>query len=159
VENFTAQSKKLMPPIAWRSLQKAADAFSNPDKAAAERLLNQTKQALAAGHRVLIGVVLDTKQGVGALGTYNKVKGDSWILTPEILQDLKNEDNLAGHEMVVTGYDDTAIVVGPNNKKEKGVFKLRNSWSSDAGDNGNYYMTYSYYKLLVDEVDEVLDHS
>ena len=52
--------------------------------------------------------------------------------------------------MVIIGYDDDAQVVDEKGYTfNKGIFILRNSWSSLAGDQGNFYMSYDYFKLLV----------
>ena len=57
--------------------------------------------------------------------------------------------------MIITGYDDEAVVMGPKKEKHKGVLTLRNSWSEEAGDHGNYYMTYDHFKTLTLEASEI----
>lgn len=44
----------------------------------------------------------------------------------------------AGHEIVIIGYDD---------KQE--LFKIRNSWGTKIGENGNYYMSYRFFNAMV----------
>lgn len=46
--------------------------------------------------------------------------------------DIKHEELLGGHEVLFIGYDDS-----------KAAYKVRNSWGSDWGDHGNFWMPYS----------------
>ncbi len=115
----------------------------------ATSLFNQVKQQLRAKKRVVVGFLLDDEQGdAGAVGTYKK-HFDTWALTPSIVKKAKAGTLYAGHEIIIIGYDDLASSSGGDGSK--GVFIIRNSWGPDAGDNGNYYMTFNYFKYLVDE--------
>lgn len=86
------------------------------------------------------------------LGHY-KVDNDTFTLSNEILNYLllNKIDILGGHEMVIYGYDDNACYTYKDNLLDKkfqrncGLLLLRNSWGSDAGDHGNYYMSYNYF--------------
>lgn len=157
-DEFTARSEKIMDTISFKTLSTHADAFSDSANAAPNTLL-KIKQALNNGHRVTFGTLLDTKLGHnGAVGTY-KVKNDTWMVTPEVIKDAKEGTIEAGHEMIITGYDDNAVAVGPNGAKQIGVLTLRNSWGSFAGDNGNYYLTYAHFRLLADESYEIIPAS
>lgn len=118
-----------------------------------DQILNKIKLALDAGDRSTIGVILaDINLGVaGAVGKYH-VKNDSWILTQDILSDLKHNTATYGlHEMVVTGYNDSAMIKDYQNNIHYGLLTLRNSWGEDSGDNGDYYMSYDYFKTLIVE--------
>ena len=37
----------------------------------------------------------------------------------------------------------------------QGLFTLRNSWGSKAGDAGNYYLTYDYFKSLTIDLTKI----
>lgn len=151
---YNNRSNKIMSNISYTTLLNPNDAFS--DKIDMTVILSEVKQALNEGNRVLIGTLLDISVGHnGALGTY-KVKNDTWMLTPEIKKHAQNNQIIAGHEMIITGYDDNAEVIGPDHTKQVGVLTLRNSWGADAGDNGNYYMTYAHFKLLAMEINSVV---
>lgn len=118
-----------------------------------DAILDQVKQALVAGDRIPFGVmIVDYRLGVvGALGT-NKTNNDTWVLTNEIMQDIQNYTaEYAGHAMIITGYDDNAVAIDDEGKEHKGLLTLRNSWGAKAGDNGDYYMSYDYFSLLMDE--------
>jgi hypothetical protein len=144
-----------MNTLSFNTLSTHADAFSDKDMAATGTLL-KIKQALNNGHRVTFGTLLDVSIGHnGAVGTY-KVRNDTWMVTPQVRQDAKNGSIEAGHEMIITGYDDNAVAVGPDGSKQVGILTLRNSWGSDAGDNGNYYLTYAHFRLLADESYEII---
>lgn len=127
----------------------------------AERSLAKTKQAITEGHRVILGFLIDDgisndRSGGGSIGSFQK-KYDTWVLAPEVKKHVKNPNyfNYGGHEVVVFGFDDNAEVeytVKVNGKqktiKEKGVLWIRNSWGDRAGDKGDFYMTYDYFKAL-----------
>ena len=51
--------------------------------------------------------------------------------------------------MVITGYDDLAVVKDHVGHRHQGLFTLRNSWSAWVGDWGNFYMSYDYAELLL----------
>jgi hypothetical protein len=112
-------------------------------------LLSRTKNALAAGQRLTMGVMLPSACDVGACATYHATH-DTWALTSEV--DLQSEEILGGHEMIITGYDDNAIAKDKNGKKHKGLFTLRNSWGTDMGDQGEFYMSYDFFKLYLAEL-------
>jgi Papain family cysteine protease len=125
--------------------------------AAAEKAITDIKTSLNAGHRVLIGTMLDVyvDNRDGAVGKLN-ARNDTWMMTPAIVNDVKKKIIDAAHEMVIIGYDDTAVVTGPNGLQETGVFVLRNSWGTRAGDHGTFYMTYNHFKSLGLDVQAVL---
>jgi len=125
--------------------------------AAADKAITSIKTSLNAGHRVLIGTMLDiyVDNRDGAVGKLN-ARNDTWMMTPAIVSDVKKKIIDAAHEMVITGYDDTAVVTGPDGVQETGVFVLRNSWGTRAGDHGTFYMTYNHFKSLGLDVQAVL---
>lgn len=110
------------------------------------------KEAIAKGQRVSIGMLLDVNWGhAGAVGT-NKAQNDTWMVNPDIIIDAINGDIHAGHELVVTGYDDNVEVYDENGYVNRGVFKVRNSWSQLAGDQGDYYISYDHFNIFVGEI-------
>jgi len=120
--------------------------------------LHQIKSTLASEEdgmkiRVVFGTFVDVNVcSAGACGSYH-APNDTWVLSSEIVKDPK--PSLAGHEMVITGYDDNAVVVDSDGKKHRGLLILRNSWGDDVGDHGNFYMTYDYFKKYVMDSDWV----
>ncbi|CDZ79309.1 Peptidase C1-like family protein [Legionella massiliensis] len=118
-----------------------------------ERTLNEVKQALLAKDRLVFAVLLPrTDLGLaGAVGKHNTwFAKDSWVLTPEISQGVRNADS--AHELVITGYDDNAEASDNHGNKHKGLLTLRNSWGDSVGDDGEFYMSYDYFKLLTYDV-------
>jgi C1A family cysteine protease len=109
--------------------------------------LSEVKHAINSGDRSVITFLIPrTDLGlVGAVGNY-KAKNDTWVLTPEILNQLNSANT--GHGIVVTGYDDNAIALDSHGVQHKGLIFLRNSWGSKYGDSGDFYMSYDYFKLL-----------
>ncbi|CEG57928.1 C1 family peptidase [Legionella fallonii] len=151
---FMAHSIPLSNLINWEPLLSDEDSFSA--QADMDQIIRQIKEELAKGNRLTVGILLDIKNGdAGAVGT-NRAYNDTWMLTPEILQDAMNSDIIiAGHELVITGYDDNIEVTDEEGNVNRGVFTLRNSWSRFAGDQGDYYVTYDYIKFLTIEVNAI----
>lgn len=136
--------------ISWEALLKDEEAFTN--QVDGDQVVTQIKEELAKGNRLTVGMFLDVYLGdAGAVGT-NRVLNDTWMLTPQIVMDAMNGQLYAGHELIITGYDDDLYVKDENGNVNRGVFTLRNSWSKLAGDQGDYYVTYDYVKFLAMEV-------
>lgn len=153
-EEYKKLSENIDQKFEWQSLfshnMAFVDGFYNPQK-----VVDDVKESLNKGNRVTFGVLLDVAYGSnGAVGTHH-VRNDTWMLTPEIEEDVKEDTINAAHEMIIIGYDDKAIVSDKNGYENKGLFILRNSWSKAAGDQGNYYMTYDHFKLMVMETQSV----
>ncbi len=151
-DDFLLHSEKLMVSMSTKTLLNIDEAFKSNRKAAFKGI----KQALLNGHRVAIGILTDHNTGsVGAFGWY-KTANDSWILTPDIKKNIKAHKIDSGHAVIITAYDDNAFIKGPDQTLHKGVFTLRNSWGTGAGNHGEYYMSYHYFKTLGIEAIEVL---
>ena len=113
-------------------------------------MLLNVKKALNDGSRVTFGVLLDVAQGSnGAVGKHHVYFSyDTWMLTPAIIDDIKHNLVDAGHQMIITGYDDNAVIKDSWGHKNKGLLTLRNSWGFLAGDYGNYYMSYDHFMAM-----------
>lgn len=123
-------------------------------------VLYRTKLALYHGNRIIISTLLPLMgEGVGSDAKFHK-DNDSWVLTGQIEQAImlfSDVDAIWGaHAMIITGYDDNAIAIDNNGQKHKGLLTLRNSWGLEAGDNGNYYMSYDYFKMLVIQLNPLI---
>lgn len=147
---FLSHSIPVSNLIGWEALLTDEESFSA--KADMNQIVYQIKEELARGNRLTVGMMLDVYVGdAGAVGT-NHAYNDTWMLTPEIVMDAMNGNIYAGHELVITGYDDDLEVTDNDGHVNRGVFTLRNSWSKLAGDQGDYYVTYDYIKFLAMEV-------
>lgn len=145
-EEYAGIGESIDSQYDWTPILDLNSAFSSGVDG--DELIDNVKVELNNGNRVTFGVLLDVNYGSnGAVGSY-KARNDTWMLTPEIEEDAENNDIQAGHEMIVIGYDDNAVVKSSRGVKNKGLFILRNSWGTFAGDHGNYYMTYDHFKLL-----------
>ena len=115
-----------------------------------DEILALVKRSLATGNRVMMGTILllPSTCGAGACATHN-APFDTWALTSDLDPQF---DDIAGHEMVIIGYDDFAHAKDRQGKIHNGLLILRNSWGEEAGDHGNYYMTYDYFKTFADEL-------
>lgn len=153
VSDYTRYSKKMMDQVKTELLLSDSDAFSKAP--AAVNLVSNVKKALERGNRVLISMLLDINYRGGVFGSYKNEK-DAWILTPEIKKDILFNDVKGKHGLVVTGYDDKAVITGPSKTKHQGVFTVRNSWGSQVGDHGDYYVSYEYFHALVYRANEIL---
>lgn len=120
-------------------------------------VLKKVKEALRAHDRLLLGVLLlNIHSGnAGAVGTYN-ANNDTWVISSDIIN-TGDETSLesAGHEMIIIGYDDNAEAVDDQGHHHRGLLVLRNSWGSNAGDQGNFYMSYQYFKAAVLDVQRI----
>jgi len=141
-------------PMTWSPLLDVYQAVL--ERTDTNKVLNEVKKALNANDRVTFGVLLyDADLGfMGAAGTY-KSKYDTWTMTPELYRDLYLQQSFGGHEMVITGYDDNAVTTDDKGRQYKGLLTLRNSWSDKYGDQGDFYMTYDYFKILVIEANRI----
>jgi len=155
--DFSSHNEQIMKDMYWRTLLNSNDAFST--KAKMDVVIDKVKQSIVDGHRVVFGTLVDVNGNLesvaGAVGTYHNVANDSWIMTAKIKKDLAAKRVRAGHAMIVTAYDDNAEITGADGTRHKGVFTLRNSWSKLAGDKGDYYMSYEYFKTMVMETQEI----
>ena len=143
-----------MKTVAWSSVVDIYQVIV--DKANIDDVILNVKKSIDSKDRLTFGVLIPGVDFgvVGAVGTYHK-KNDSWVLSSDIIQELKSDGDLAGHEMVITGYDDAAVAVDNKGRSHKGLLTLRNSWGASVGDQGNFYMSYDYFKALVIEVNQI----
>lgn len=123
------------------------------DEKTPEDIIKSLKTSLSHGDRVLIGTIVTTADEVGAYGQYHQ-RSDTWVITPEVISAIKSKD-YGAHAMIIIGYDDKAIAKDNHGKTHQGLFILRNSWGSHAGDQGNYYMSYQYLSNLTFELIQV----
>lgn len=114
-------------------------------------ILQQTKDSLYHGKRLVIGVMLPINENLGLSGTHH-YPNDTWVLTSKLEQAAQylmiEIYHWGGHAMIITGYDDDAVITDEDGNKHQGLLTLRNSWGSDVGDHGDFYMTYDYFKTL-----------
>jgi hypothetical protein len=140
--------------------QYAISNFVNPteledNSSSIQQILMNTKEAIYHGNRLVIGLIMIADEHVGAYGKHH-LNNDTWVLSQSV-QDKFNSENteIGGHAMVITGYDDNAEVIDDAGKIHHGVFTLRNSWGSKAGDQGNYYVSYDYFEALVIDLTKI----
>jgi len=158
LDEFNAGSEKIYKNIWWKPVLHWTERFDENTLHPYDgvKVVDEVKQYLAqnpkANSRFTFGVILPyTYCSAGACGKYHSTY-DSWVLTDEINNDPKD---LGGHEMIITGYDDNAVAVDESGKSHKGLFTIRNSWGEDAGDHGNYYMSYDYFMKFTDEIQKI----
>ena len=93
------------------------------------RSIEDIKSALCDGYPVVGSFVLFNSFGGGN-------KGVIPLPTQEEVDALKTETCNRHHAMVICGFDD-----------QQQVFKVRNSWGKDFGDNGYCYIPYGYLQI------------
>ena len=162
VEEYYQISETINDNLYWYSLVTSEERF-NWDASQTElpeQLLFNVKKALASKNaklavRVTFGSLLPVGYcSAGACAKYHKTN-DTWALTKSILKD--NDPDFGGHEMVFTGYDDNAVAIDNEGGKHKGLLFIRNSWSDRVGDNGDFYMTYDFFKQYVMEAQVIVN--
>ncbi|KTC84659.1 MULTISPECIES: C1 family peptidase [Legionella] len=158
VEDYRQMSEDLNEKVLWSPVLDVYEALN--DRIDTNKTINNIKASLNAGDRLTFGILLlDFDLGfMGAVGK-NQTEGDTWVLTPEIARDVYLRPNFGGHEMVITGYDDNAVAKDDQGREHRGLFTLRNSWGKKVGNQGDFYMSYDYFKLLALEVARVRDLS
>jgi hypothetical protein len=109
--------------------------------------LDDMKAALKKGHRMVFASLIGSSVS-GFDVQVNGVKGSGglWACKQKSQASSENDCNgsyAGGHEIVAIGFDDKQQLV-----------KIRNSWSDTAGDKGDYYMTYAYFKYWVEGYNE-----
>jgi hypothetical protein len=126
------------------------------DRVDPKKTRDAIKTSLRKGDRLTLGVLLiGAEEGViGATGKHREPY-DTWVLTPEVVQAVLARSNVATHAMVITGFDDDAVALDEQGTAQQGLFTLRNSWGSDVGDHGDFYMTYTYFTFLATEVQRI----
>lgn len=159
IAKFTAHSNKSIRNKDWHSLASPYDAFPKSANAAT-KILTSVKKALNQGKRIVFGAMLWTQEGgIGNFGYYGDVNyPDAWVMTSTIEKDMTNLSALGGHAMIIVGYNDKACATYDDNEEPRkacGLLHLRNSWGPDAGINGDYFMTYNYFKHMLTEASVV----
>ncbi|MDR3501512.1 MAG: hypothetical protein P4L79_02920 [Legionella sp.] len=121
-----------------------------------EKTLIEVKKAINQEQRVTMGFLAFYKEGnpLGTIGSYHE-KNDTWILNTQMKRDLYNFPSLYFRSVLITGYDNDAISVDDAGEKHKGLLTVRGSWGSDAGDQGDFYMSYDYFRVLVIEAQQI----
>lgn len=122
----------------------------------AQLSLDTLKSALKNGHRVTIGFGLQANDSdpISVEGYDIRVngktnKGGLWACHQSSASNFVSFGNYcgnpqAGHEVVVIGYDD-----------KQQLLKVRNSWNTQVGDNGDFYMTYAFFQAMDDDGTEI----
>jgi hypothetical protein len=160
LDDFKQVSENINDKFYWTSLLNFYQRFQwDPSTSAqGDALLAQVKKILATKHfykdtRLTFAVLLPIEHcSAGACANYHAAE-DTWALTTEIISDYN--PTLGGHEMIIIGYNDDAVAIDHEGGKHRGLLTLRNSWGSNAGDHGNYYMTYDFFRQFVMEVQEI----
>lgn len=153
-DDFWDNSIKDFTKNDWTPLLSYDGRFSPIDPDKAKQVLMKVKEAINAGIRVTFGTILDPYVGqAGAVGSYRGYTDDVWVMTRQIKADVAS-GQVAGHEIIIDGYDDHACATYEEHgsaKKQCGLFRIRNSWSDKAGNHGDYYMSYQHFMGMVVE--------
>ena len=89
--------------------------------------LSMLRTALADGYPVVIGIKV-----------YKSFESDQVAQTGIVPLPKRGDQFLGGHAVLAVGYKDDA-------KSDQGVVICRNSWGESWGDNGYFYLPYSYF--------------
>jgi len=163
LDEFKTMHEDLNTQLEWQPILSVAQRMGDDPiyKFDGEKVLNEVKASLASSAanknnvRIAFGTFLPAAQcHARACARFHKAS-DTWAFTKAI-QNTPETWYDAGHEMVIVGYDDKAIAIDNEGAKHQGLLTLRNSWGSDVGDGGNFYMSYDYFKRMVIEVSEII---
>ena len=118
----------------WKMVQTYALPFSITNYMKVESI-SDTKYLLSNGLPVVIGISMGTS-------IYSAGEGNGTVTSTGLWIPKKDEKSLGGHAVTVIGYDDN---------KFGGAFRIMNSWGSDYGDNGFIWVKYSDFTDIVKE--------
>lgn len=160
LDEFKMLSENLNEKLYWHSLLSFSQRFEWGENASseAEHVLQEVKKTIVnkpanTDVRITFGALLPVSYcNVGACARFH-ADGDTWVLTNAIKQDAN--PNFGGHEMIITGYDDTAVAIDNEGQEHRGLLIIRNSWGEHAGDQGTFYMSYDFFKQFVIEVQKI----
>lgn len=106
--------------------------------------LDDVKGEIKLGHRVAIGfgMMANDSDPISVQGFNINVSGKMktgglWACQQPSGWSSYCGEATAGHEVVVTGYDDA-----------QELLKIRNSWNTSVGDSGEFYMTYAFFSAM-----------
>lgn len=127
---------------------------SNPN-----RIIKLTRQVLNSGNRIVFSLTAPPDELNGLHGSF-KTKQDSWVLSDDMIDKIQNQtgyfDNFYGHDVLIIGYDDNALIKDLNGKEHQGAFKVRNSWGNSLGEHGDFYVSYDFMASLGQEWFEII---
>jgi len=112
--------------------------------------LKDVRRTIDKGHRLSIGFMLKgsldpiSVRGFDINMDGSSRKGGLWACKQPGSTANYCGFAFAGHEVVVTGYDDT-----------QELLKIRNSWSDEVADDGDFYMTYEFFNAMVIDGTEI----
>lgn len=156
LRDFKTLSEDITDKVYWTQILSVYERFTSllTENNKVDNVLNSVKQFLAKGSRVTFGtfIVISPYCSAGACASY-RAQQDTWALTKEI---ETPPYGTAGHEMIIIGYDDNAIAVDGAGNKHQGLLTLRNSWGTEVGNQGDFYMTYDYFKKFVMEAQAIV---
>ena len=120
------------------------------------KILNQIKTIIEQGERVTCTMLLmgQSREDGSPLGTHH-VNKDTWVLLPSMAEQILHDQESAGHAFVISGYDDQAIATDQSGQVHRGLLTLRNSWGSRVGDQGDFYVSYNYFKAALLEAHHI----
>ena len=121
------------------------------------QFVTDIKTALKSGNRVLLSVLIPIS-GSSSLepNAWHYYFSDTWVLTDDIAKEARNPAvAMGGHMMIITGFDDDAVAMDMTGTRHHGLFKLRNSWGTQVGDWGDFYMSYDYVKTLTAAAEQI----
>lgn len=104
--------------------------------------INTTKKALSEDNPVVIGMIVPKANGKPS--SFNYVNSSLWTPTNSERANRRG----GGHAMCVVGYDDN---------KFGGAFEVINSWGTNWGNNGFFWIKYSDYALLTKYAFELIE--
>lgn len=107
--------------------------------------IDQVKQAIDEGKYVNIGFgLVNNGSAVAVQGFDLNIYGMQHVGGLWACKQPSDPYNIycgqfnSGHEVVIIGYDDS-----------QSLLKIRNSWGDKVGDQGDFYMTYSFFEAMV----------
>ena len=116
-----------------------------------KNILAEVKSSLEQGDRLAIASIIIADENLSLWGKYHQ-DNDSWVYLPELKNAFESLEDISSHELIIIGYDDDASIIDKYGESHQGILILRNSWGPNAGDHGDFYMSYDYFNAFVFDV-------
>lgn len=107
--------------------------------------IDMVQEILNNGHRLVMAFKIDSQlvNGFDLVIEGQKKQGGLWACQQP---GSKNycQSATTSHQVVLIGYDDS-----------QELLKIRNSWCTNVGDDGNFYMTYQFFQIMGLDANEI----
>ena len=126
---------------------------TNPSEDAIKNALNYkiaSYKSLNSAMEVKQNLAIRQQPVLMGMTVFQSFESPNIAKTGKMSMPIIGEKEIGGHAVLIVGYNDGNIIsnltnIITNSSIPKGCFVIRNSWGSDWGDKGYFYMPYSFF--------------